>query len=240
MIPLKDRNPTSSFPVVSITLIVLNVAVFALDRMSGHYTSVLVRTARGLVRTESFTGGLTEAFALVPANLMSSFGLYWPTIFTSMFLHGNWLHIGSNMLYLWIFGDNIEDRLGKLRFLLFYFLTGAAAAALQIVSDPFSPTPMVGASGAVAGVMGAYILLFPRAMVLTLVPVFIFLTYFDVPAFVIIGYWALLQLLNAFYLEGGGMGKGGGVAYFAHIGGFAAGMALVSTMGKRRRGFRKR
>ncbi len=155
--------------------------------------------------------------------------LEWRTVFTSMFLHGNWLHIGSNMLYLWIFGNNIEDTLGRFRFLLFYFACGAAAAAAQIFSDPHSTIPMVGASGAIAGVLGAYLILFPRARVLTLVPIFIIFTTVELPAYLIIGYWALIQFANAYFLGGGEM-LHGGVAYFAHVGGFTAGIVLILLM----------
>jgi membrane associated rhomboid family serine protease len=233
VIPLKDYNPTRSFPLFTILLIAANIAVFIQDRLHGHYEEVLVRTSHGTVTTVTFVGGLSKHFAMVPSELMGDFSHEWPTIFTSMFLHGNWLHIGSNMLFFWIFGDNIEDRLGKLRFLLFYFTCGLAAAVAQLLSDPASSIPMVGASGAVAGVMGAYLLLFPRARVLTLIPIFIFFTTVELPAFVIIGYWALLQFLNASLLQGGEMLRGGGVAYFAHIGGFTAGMVLLFLLGGR-------
>lgn len=233
MIPLKDYNPTSTFPLVTVILILLNLAIFVFDRMTGSYGPVPVETSHGAMMAWAFTGGLSRHFALIPALLTTHFATAWSTIFVSMFLHGNWLHVGSNMLYLWIFGDNIEDRLGRGRFLLFYLLCGGCAAAAQVASDPLSSVPMVGASGAVAGVMGAYLLLYPRAMVLTLVPILFFFTFFDLPAFVIIGYWALIQFLNASFLGGGGMLRGGGVAYFAHLGGFAAGVVLILTMGRR-------
>jgi membrane associated rhomboid family serine protease len=159
-----------------------------------------------------------------------------------MFMHGNWLHIGSNMLYLWIFGNNIEDTLGRGRFILFYFACGGAAGIAQVLSDPSSPVPMVGASGAIAGILGAYLVLYPRARILTLVPIFIIFFTIEVPAFFIIGYWALIQFANAYWLGGGEMGKGG-VAYYAHLGGFAAGIALIllqggGSFGKRRRATR--
>lgn len=234
MIPLKDYNPTASFPHVTVIIILLNLAVFAFDRLTGSYGTMPVETPHGAMMAWQFTGGLSRHFALIPAVLTTHFTTAWSTIFVSMFLHGNWLHVGSNMLYLWIFGDNIEDRLGKARFLLFYLLCGGCAAAAQVASDPLSSVPMVGASGAVAGVMGAYLLLYPRAMVLTLVPIIFFFTFFDLPAFLIIGYWGLIQFLNAVLLEGGGELRGGGVAYFAHLGGFIAGMALVFPMGRKK------
>jgi len=227
MIPLKDYRPTRNFPAMTVMLIAINVAIFIQDRLSGHYELMRVNTGEGFVQIRQFIGGLSSYFSLVPSNLVSHPLLAWPTIFTSMFLHGNWLHIGSNMLFLWIFGDNIEDSLGRFRFIAFYFICGFAAAATQVLSAPTSTIPMVGASGAVAGVLGAYLLLFPRNRILTLIPFFIFFTTVQLPAYVIIGYWALLQFLNAYLLKGGGMLQGGGVAYFAHIGGFIAGIALI-------------
>lgn len=240
MIPLKDYNPTRSFPLLTILLIAANVAVFVQDRLTGHYERVAVQTGHGTVATISFVGGLSKHFALVPAALLADFPLAWTTIFTSMFLHGNWLHVGSNMLFLWIFGDNIEDYLGKARFLFFYAACGVAAAVAQIASDPFSTIPMVGASGAIAGILGAYLLLFPGARVLTLIPIFIIFTTVELPAYFIIGYWALIQFLNASLLGGGEMLRGGGVAYFAHIGGFVAGVFLVLLFGGRPRRTRRR
>ena len=240
MIPLKDYNPTRSFPLLTILLIAANVAVFVQDRLTGHYEEIVVQTSRGAIATLAFVGGLSKQYALVPVRLFDHFPLTWQTIFTSMFLHGNWLHIGSNMLFLWIFGDNIEDYLGKARFLLFYAVCGVAAAVAQIASNPFSTAPMVGASGAIAGILGAYLLLFPGARVLTLIPIFIIFTTVELPAYFIIGYWALIQFLNASLLGGGEMLRGGGVAYFAHIGGFVAGVVLIFFFGGRSRRARRR
>jgi membrane associated rhomboid family serine protease len=218
------------------------VAVFIMDRFTGHYERVIVQTGQGDMAINHFVGGLSERLALVPAQLIAHPFIEWPTIFTSMFLHGNWLHIGMNMLYLWIFGNNIEDTLGRARFLPFYFTCGAAAGIAQVLSDPSSSVPMVGASGAVAGILGAYLILFPRARILTLVPVFIIFFTVQVPAYFIIVYWALIQFVNAYWLGGGEMGKGG-VAYYAHLGGFAAGIVLIllqggGSFGKRRRATR--
>ena len=231
MIPLKDYNPTRSFPFLSVALIVLNVAVFIQDRLTGHYEQMLIETGQGVVATTQFVGGLTKQFALVPAVLMTHPLFEWPMVLTSMFLHGNWLHIGSNMLYLWVFGNNIEDTLGRVRFLFFYVACGVIAALAQVLSAPASTIPMVGASGAVAGVMGGYLLLFPHARVLTLLPIFIFFTTIEVPAFIIIGYWAFIQFANAYWLGGGEMLRGGGVAYFAHMGGFVSGIILILLLG---------
>jgi membrane associated rhomboid family serine protease len=156
-----------------------------------------------------------------------------------MFLHGNLFHLGSNMLFLWIFGNNIEDALGKLRFITFYGLCGLTAGLAQTLSAPTSAIPMVGASGAVAGVMGAYLVLYPHARVITLVPLFFIFTTIEVPAYLIIGYWALLQIINANWFGGGELQ--GGVAYFAHIGGFLAGVLFLRLLGgwpRARRRFR--
>lgn len=242
MIPLKDYNSTRRFPVLTFALLISNVAVFIMDRLTGHYERVIVQTSQGDMAINHFVGGLSERLALVPAQLIAHPFIEWPTIFTSMFLHGNWLHIGSNMLYLWIFGNNIEDTLGRVRFLPFYFTCGAAAGIAQVLSDPSSSVPMVGASGAVAGILGAYLILFPRARILTLVPVFIIFFTIQVPAYFIIGYWALIQFVNAYWLGGGEMGRGG-VAYYAHLGGFAAGIVFIllqrgGSFGKRRRATR--
>jgi membrane associated rhomboid family serine protease len=242
MIPIKDYNPTRNFAVLTFALIVLNVLVFIKDRLTGHYERVLVHTDQGAMAVTQFVGGLSERLALVPAQLIAHPFFEWPTIFTSMFLHGNWLHIGSNMLYLWIFGNNIEDTLGRSRFILFYFTCGVAAAIAQVMSAPTSTIPMVGASGAIAGVLGAYLILFPRARILTLVPIFIIFFTMEIPAFFIIGYWALIQFANAYWLGGGEMGRGG-VAYYAHLGGFAAGVALIlpqkgGSFGNKRRAAR--
>jgi membrane associated rhomboid family serine protease len=153
------------------------------------------------------------------------------SVVTSMFMHGGWMHIIGNMLYLWIFGNNIEDRLGHVRFVLFYLLSGAAAALAQSLANTHSEVPMIGASGAIAGVLGAYMVLFPRAHVLVLVPLGFFTQLLRLPALLVLGFWFVLQ-----FLQGGLMapGEGGGVAYLAHIGGFVAGIVLILLFGGRR------
>lgn len=229
MIPIKDYNPTRNFPLITVIFIVVNVLAFIQDRLTGHYEPMLVETARGMAQVNHFVGGLTANFALVPARLAADPGSSWINVFTSMFLHGNWLHIGSNMLFLWIFGNNIEDVMGKLRFVIFYLCCGIAAAAAQFISAPASTVPMIGASGAVAGVMGAYLVLYPHARILTLLPIFFFFTFIEVPAYLIIGYWALLQFISANWLDAGS--AKGGIAYFAHIGGFVAGILLLFLFG---------
>jgi membrane associated rhomboid family serine protease len=229
MIPIKDYNPTRNFPLITVLLMVINVLAFIQDRLTGHYEPMLVETARGMVQVRHFVGGLTAEFALVPARLAAEPVSSWFQVFTSMFLHGNWLHIGSNMLFLWIFGNNIEDALGKARFVFFYLCCGVAAAAAQFISAPQSTIPMIGASGAVAGVMGAYLVLYPHARILTLLPIFFFFTFIEVPAYLMIGYWVLLQFISANWLDAGS--AQGGIAYFAHIGGFLAGLILLFLFG---------
>ncbi|MDD2336176.1 MAG: rhomboid family intramembrane serine protease [Geobacteraceae bacterium] len=230
MIPLKDYNPTKRFPIITVFLIAANILAFIQDRLTGHYEPLKVETARGMVQINHFVGGLTARFAMIPSDLTSEPWNSWYQVFTSMFLHANWLHIGSNMLFLWIFGNNIEDVLGRFRFVIFYFACGIAAAAGQVLSSPHSNIPMIGASGAIAGVMGAYLLLYPHARILTLLPIFFFFTFIEVPAFLIIGYWILLQFISATWINSGEPAQGG-IAYFAHIGGFLAGIVFLFVLG---------
>jgi membrane associated rhomboid family serine protease len=218
MIPLRDENPTRSTAFVTIALIVANVAVF-------FYELTLTTTQQ--VNT------FFADFALVPSEILTDHTLpVYGTVISSMFLHGGWLHLIGNMLYLWIFGNNIEDCVGRIRFILFYLLCGAAAAATQVVMNPGSQVPMVGASGAVSGVLGAYLLLFPRARVLVLLPIFIFYRLFHVPAALLLIFWFALQLLSG--LSALGVNVSGGIAFWAHIGGFVAGMLLILPFKKQR------
>lgn len=243
MIPLRDNVPTRTFPVMTVLLIGVNVLIFLLDQAS-RVTVEHIGYVHGLpVRVQDVVGGLSYRYAMIPGYVTGQIEhgmtpLYlqpaWLTIFTSMFLHANWLHVGGNMLYLWIFGNNIEDVLGRGRFLFFYLIAGIGAAALQIASGPASPIPNVGASGAIAGLMGAYLLLYPGAQILSIVPIFFISTLFEVPALVVIGYWFLIQVFNARLMGGGGMLTEGGVAYLAHIGGFVTGMLLILVFGGRR------
>src|SRR5258708_2477852 len=233
MIPLKDNIPTLRFPVVSVAIIVVNVIVFLLDQATGSTQIARAITPDGYpVNVRQFEGGLSAQYAMIPAHVTANLPAAWYTIFTSMFLHANWLHIGGNMLSLWIFGNNVEDTLGRGRFLVFYFLCGAAAAAAHIASGPGSEIPTVGASGAIAGIMGAYLVLFPNAEILTLVPWGFFSSLMEIPAIFVVGIWALLQFVNAQFLGGGGMG--GGVAYMAHVGGFIAVVVMIIALGGRR------
>lgn len=215
LIPLKDINPTRRFPLVTVLLVGMNIVVFFYQLALGPQTG----------------GSFLLQFALVPARLFHSqiaaadtvpVGI---TVFTSMFLHAGFLHVAGNMLYLWIFGNNVEDAMGPVRFVLFYFLCGSLASISHAIMNSSSLVPMVGASGAVSGVLGAYLLLYPRARVLTAVLLGFFVRTIEVPAVVVLGFWFLLQFLNV--LVSAGAGRGGGVAWYAHIGGFVAGMLLI-------------
>ncbi len=242
MIPLRDENPTRTFPAVVVLLIVANVVIYL-------YESVL-SDAQEIAFTYTYAsipavllGQLTPVEALrvsQPADVYRALAHYnilpqqvspeWVTVLTSMFLHGSWVHVGGNMLYRWIFGNNIEDLLGHVRFLVFYLVCGVVAAGAQILLSVGSPVPMLGASGAIAGILGAYYLKFPRARILTLV--WFFLVY--VPASVVLLLWFLLQLAQSV----GALGLArtqGGVAVFAHVGGFVAGWVLIRVFGPRRR-----
>jgi membrane associated rhomboid family serine protease len=227
VIPLKDDVPSRSVPFITIVLIALNVAAYV-------YQLSLGLSAGGGRAAEAFI----FEFGATPCRLTSTcdrgdFPSPYVTVFTSMFLHGGLLHVGGNMLYLWIFGDNIEDALGHGRFLVFYLLAGVAAAVAQTVTSPTSTIPMIGASGAVSGVLGAYLLLFPYATILTLVTFGFFIRTVHIPAVIVLGFWIVLQLLNGWLtVSASAMGRGetGGVAWFAHIGGFLAGMVLLFLM----------
>ncbi len=212
MIPYKDDNPTSIFPFVTIGIIVLNCLAFAWELFS----PVSGRE-------------IALAYGAIPSNILSLTGDQplspVATVFTSMFLHGGFMHLGGNMLYLWIFGNNIEDSLGHGRFILFYLFCGVAAAYGYAVVDPHSTMPMIGASGAISGILGAYALLFPKARVHTILILGIFLQIIQVPALVVIGFWAVFQLLNGILSQG--VTSGGGVAWFAHVGGFLAGILTI-------------
>jgi membrane associated rhomboid family serine protease len=175
----------------------------------------------------SFTGG---EFAGIPFRPH--------TLLTSLFLHGGWLHVGGNMLYLWIFGDNVEDRLGRIRFLVFYLLCGVAASGVHILANPHSTVPTIGASGAIAGVLGAYLLLYPGARVLTLIPLGFYLQVVQLPAFFFLGFWFLIQFISGAASLAARGGGAGGIAWWAHIGGFAAGIILQFVFRKRQRRLR--
>jgi len=221
MIPLRDTVPSRSFPLMTLALIVVNTLVFlyelelgpALERFLLIYGFVPVRYLY-LSETE-------------PWNLPARF----VPMFSSMFLHGGWLHLIGNMWTLWIFGDNVEDRLGKSRYLLYYLACGLAAAYLHYLTGPRSGVPVVGASGAIAGVMGGYFVLFPRAQVVTLLPIFFFIQIVTVPAVVFLAFWFFVQLFNGMVASAASFG--GGVAWWAHVGGFVTGALMILPVRRR-------
>lgn len=226
MIPLRDDVPSRTAPFVTLTLIGLNLVVFfyQLSLQMGVEPGAQ-RAAEEFIREFGVTPCRLAGYCRVPEQALQPV----VTIFTSMFLHGGLLHLGGNMLYLWIFGNNVEDTLGHTRFTALYLASGAAAAAAQTLVSPSSGIPMVGASGAVSGVLGAYLLLFPYATILTLVTFGFFWRFIHLPAVVVLGLWIVLQFLSG-SLSLAAAGAEGGVAFFAHIGGFFVGMALLFVL----------
>jgi membrane associated rhomboid family serine protease len=226
MFPYRDDNPTLSTPIITIFLIGANVAVWVLIQGMGSDPRLAQSICElGLIPAE-FLGRVLPGTS-VPLSPTATCVLgverHWYTPLTSMFLHGGWFHLIGNMWFLWLFGNNVEDSMGRGRYLGFYLLCGVAAAATQTFVSPASIVPMVGASGAISGVMGAYVVLYPRVRVHMLVILFVFITRIAVPAYLMLGYWFLLQLF------GGSMAQGeGGVAFWAHVGGFVAGALLIS------------
>jgi membrane associated rhomboid family serine protease len=215
MFPVSDVIPSRTVPVVTIALIVINSIVFLYQWMlPQHALQIFV-----------------AQYALIPAY----FSL--PTVLTSMFLHGGWMHVIGNMLYLWIFGDNVEDQLGHAGYLLFYHASGAVAAMGQVLINPDSMVPMVGASGAIAGVMGAYFVLYPQSRILTAVFILIFFDLVEIPAIFFLGIWFLMQLLSGVGSLGVSNASAGGTAFFAHIGGFITGLIVGGVL--RMRGARR-
>ncbi len=248
MFPLKDNIPNERFPVVTVVLIAINVVAYLLairhggsffggpsDTTTVHYGAipyeithtsqhcdlVQVPTVQGAASTVACTGqpGVTGTASQQPAT--------WETVFTSMFMHGGFLHIFGNMLFLAIFGPNVEDAMGPVRYVAFYLLGGLAALAAQVAVGPNSTAPTVGASGAIAAVLGGYILLYPRARILTLIFVIFFFTIVELPAVVLLGFWFLEQVLFGAAGLTDPVSSSGGVAYFAHVGGFVFGLALI-------------
>lgn len=206
MIPLRDIIPSRTVPFVTVTIIVVNALVFLFE------LSLPERNLRVFM----------AMYGVIPASLDLA------SLFTSMFLHGGWMHVLGNMLYLWIFGDNVEDRVGHGRFVVFYLMCGLAASVAQIAAHPASRVPMVGASGAIAGVMGAYFVLFPRSRVLTLVPLFIVWEIIEIPAIFFLAFWFLIQFLSGLGSLGAPTVQDvGGVAFWAHVAGFVAGAGTI-------------
>jgi membrane associated rhomboid family serine protease len=209
MIPLRDIIPSRTTPYITITIIALNVMAWLFE----------------LSLPRDVLPVFLQVYGVVPGDFHA------PTLISSMFLHGGWSHVIGNMWYLWIFGDNIEDRLGHARFIVFYLLCGITAALGQIVVDPYSTLPTIGASGAIAGVMGAYFVLYPHSRVLTLIP-WIFLQVVELPAIVLLGFWFLMQLFSAGAIAVTASTHGGGVAFAAHVAGFVMGMIGVFVFRK--------
>ncbi len=220
MIPLKDDNPTRIVPFVTVALIVTNAAVFLYELLLPPEAYKAFVEAMGVVPID-----LTQAALHDPTGLLHG-GL---TLLTAMFVHGGILHVAMNMLYLWIFGNNIEEAMGHGRYLIFYLVCGLIASFCQVAAAPLSKVPMIGASGAISGVLGAYLIMFPAARVQTLIFIVFFARVVPIPAVIVLGFWFLLQLLNA-----GQAPTGGGVAVFAHIGGFVAGLVLIAGFRRRR------
>jgi len=220
MFPFKDDNPTERFPFITIGIIAINILVYIWELVSPAGERYIIYTY-GAIPSEILS--LEKTRALHPAA----------TVFSSMFLHGGLLHIGGNMLYLWIFGNNIEDKLGHFRFLIFYLFAGIIAAYSHALLSPSSNIPMIGASGAVSGVLGAYILLFPHARVHTLIFFGFFIEVVKIPALLVIGFWAIIQVINGILSQG--LLPQGGVAWFAHVGGFLTGLLTIKIWLPKRR-----
>lgn len=219
MIPLRDINPTERFPIVTLLLILANIAVFFYELMLGDTAGENFVLNFAVVPAQLFSHGAAQG-----GMLASEYRLV-----TSMFIHGGILHLAGNMLYLWIFGNNVEDSMGRSRFILFYVLCGVGAAYAHAASDRTSLVPMIGASGAISGVLGAYTLLYPRARVITLLALGFYIRTIEIPAIIVLGFWFFLQFVNALVQSG----AHGGVAWYAHLGGFIAGILFIGLFKKR-------
>jgi membrane associated rhomboid family serine protease len=247
VIPLKDNIPTDKFPLITVALILINVVVYILEIRHGgnfisgptqgeavkygaipyeltHYGKHCALDQIGNLLCEGQRGVVGKAPDQIPT---------WQTIFTAMFSHGSFLHIAGNMLFLWIFGNNVEDSMGRVKFVVFYLVAGIAALALQVAIGPNSAVPTIGASGAIAGVLGGYILLYPRARVITVVFIVFFFTILELPAILVLGLWFLEQAIFGAADLTDPTGGGGGVAYFAHVGGFVFGLAAIRLFASR-------
>ncbi len=217
MIPIRDQIPTRRVPLINYLLIAANLFVFFIQWLAGPNEQALV-----------------YQFALIPANFLSSPSIGNLTdIFSSMFMHAGIAHIGGNMLYLWIFGDNVEDSMGHAKYLIFYLVGGLVASFTHILTNPGSQIPTVGASGAIAAVLGAYLVLYPQSRVLTIIPLGFFLRMTTLPAGIVLGLWFVFQFFNGVLSLGGP--DVGGVAFWAHIGGFVAGVVLAKVFANRRK-----
>jgi membrane associated rhomboid family serine protease len=260
LIPLKDNLPTSRFPVLTVVLIAINIGVFIwqtqfpvdpetfgpgaapIDASAVEYGAIPERITHpgesdcAVAQAGGQGGEIVCGGDVGPGDTPLDQAAWWVTVFTSMFMHGGILHLAGNMLFLWIFGNNIEDSMGRPRFLLFYLLAGIAAVYAQSLLDTSSTVPTIGASGAVAGVLGGYALLHPQARVLTLIFIIFFVTLIEIPAVIVLGLWFLLQFLPAVGQTAiSDVGEGGGIAYFAHVGGFIFGLLTIKLFADRHR-----
>jgi rhomboid family protein len=230
LFPLRDDNPTLLTPYITIGLILANIVAWMYFQGAGGSTEVMVNSVCTFGTIPAEITGQVGQVQLGPGLPPCEFGgLRWETMLTSMFMHGGWLHLIGNMWFLWLFGNNVEDSMGHIRFLVFYLLTGVAAGAAHIFTAPNSPIPTVGASGAISGVMGAYLVLYPRIKIETLFVLFIFIRIIPVPAWLILGYWIVVQLVSGSLAPQ----VGGGVAFWAHVGGFVAGALLIKLFENR-------
>jgi membrane associated rhomboid family serine protease len=214
LIPIRDENPTRRRPVVTVALILINVVVFIYQ----------ITQSPEVQQRIVFTYGAIPLFLTRDFLLLPQFPARWITLITSMFLHGGFLHLGGNMLYLWIFGNNVEDYLGHVKFVVFYVICGAVAALTHTAAELNSSVPMIGASGAISGILGAYLILYPRARVVVMLWFLIFVRFVRVPAFAVLGIWFLMQVTSVF-------GGEDGIAWYAHIGGFIFGLLTVRMLG---------
>jgi hypothetical protein len=224
MFPLKDTIPSRTFPIITLSIIVINSIIFIYELYLGSDVDHLV-SSLGVTPVL-----YTQAWQENPWQLISGI----VPLLSSLFLHGGWLHVISNMWYLWIFGDNVEDRTGHFRFLLFYLFCGILATFSHIILNPISDIPTIGASGAIAGVMGAYFILYPRSRIVTLFFLFIFVQIVEIPALYFLGFWIILQVISG-TLSTGLTAASGGVAWWAHIGGFLAGLIFIFSFRKTRK-----
>ncbi len=231
MIPIRDENPTETFPFITILLIVINVAVFLWEISLPKPVLNMVIYSYGAVPLKITSFGKIPVYYHLPGIVVKQTVPVWVTLITCMFLHGGFFHLAGNMLFLWIFGNNVEDRLGHFRFLIFYLLCGILATLIHSFVMPKSPVPMIGASGAISGVLGAYMVAFPWAKVETLVFFLFFFTVVEIPAFIFIGIWFFMQYLNGIATLTANIPTG--VAWFAHIGGFISGLVLYRIFPKR-------
>jgi membrane associated rhomboid family serine protease len=224
MIPLRDNIPSFRRPYINYLLITATVLIFLVEMASGPYLQKIVDNFGFVPRR--FIGELWDGFQPLPEVFLP--------LLTSIFLHGGWLHLIGNMWFLYIFGDNVEDALGHGRYLLLYTASGMGANFIYLLFSPFSPLPLVGASGAIAGIMGAYFFLFPGARILTLVPIFFFPTFWELPAYIFLGFWFFLQFLFGTFSSIGPPTATGGVAWWAHVGGFLVGVLLLHLLAPQR------